>query len=116
MAKGSCKTESAQACTYSIEKGLSVVAGSADDKKTLKSLTIHLMTEDATVALKYLLSLATILAVYAPGADEDERGVALKKIIKDITDGDTAKAELHGIVIAVTSAEPFGTLTSVSRK
>lgn len=115
-AKGSCQSVVRTACDYTLANGLTIIAGSADDKTTLADLTIHLLTDDKLVAVKYIGALAVILRLYAPKASRDEIGAVMSSFMSQVTKGDAAaRIRLHGIRVQLTAAPPMGSFTSVSR-
>ncbi|MDI4666730.1 hypothetical protein K9U40_20750 [Xanthobacter autotrophicus] len=116
LAKGGCKTEVRTACTYTLTEGVSVVAGSAPDKKTLETLTIHLFTNEQMVVLRYLAGVAVMLHLFAPSAERDEVATVGGQIISQIANGDGADVTLHGVNVKVVLMQPFGSFTSISRR
>lgn len=115
VAKESCKTEVQTACIFTLTDGLSVVAGSGPDKKTLKTLSVSLQTDNKMVVVRYLALLKVILFMYAPEADEDEVNAVLGNLVTQIADGDGARIELHGVKVYVVPMPPLGVITSIDR-
>ncbi|MDI4655561.1 hypothetical protein [Xanthobacter autotrophicus] len=116
IAKGSCGTEVRTACDYTLTDGVSIIAGSSADKKTLESLTIHLLTDDKMVVLRYFSALGVILNLYAPTAGKDEVGSVVGQLVTKIGKGNSADAVLHGVSVRILLVQPFGSLTSISRQ
>lgn len=115
VAKRQCETALRVACSYAITSGVAMVAGSAPDKKTLETLSIHVLTDDKADAVRYLASLAIILAMYAPKADTAEIGAVVSELVDKIGRGRDPDVTLHGVTVKVTSIQPFGTITNISR-
>lgn len=99
IALESCKQEKRRGCTYSAGGGLSLIAGSTPDMKTLGSLSILLETSGAAAAaaaggIKLIGMVGVIMAIVSPNADLDERGAALSNLLGELGKKDKLTAEI----------------------
>lgn len=113
MALATCKRGIRTACEYKVSSEMNGIADS-EDGKTLNEI-LFIFGGDRPSPLVFMETLVVTMALFAPAAAAEERGIVVRELMTDIAEKKKSEAQLHGVTYKLTVTDGLGLWLTVKR-